>query len=276
MDMNQVLQNVTNTVTQVGLKILAAFALYMIGRWLINLAVHMMQKALESQHVDPTILRYLGSIVSVTLHIALVIAILGYFGVETTTFAALLAAAGVAIGMAWSGLLANFAAGAFLVILRPYKVGDLITAGGVTGNVKEIGLFVTTIVTADNVQTYVGNNKMLSDNIQNFSVNPYRRIDLVAQLDRRADHNAAIGLLKEGLSRIPNVQAKPAPVVEIIGFDKANPVLAVRPYCHTDHYWQVYFDTNRLIRESFMNPGFSAPERERDSRDEAPAWTTAV
>lgn len=128
MDLNQVLQNVTNSLTQVGLKILAAFVLYMIGRWLINLAVHMMQKALESQRVDPTILRYLGSIVSVMLHIALVIAILGYFGVETTTFAALLAAAGVAIGMAWSGLLANFAAGAFLVMLRPYKVGDYITA----------------------------------------------------------------------------------------------------------------------------------------------------
>src|SRR5205814_8653486 len=134
-------------------------------------------------HVDATVLRYVGSAVSATLNIVLVVAILGYFGVETTTFAALLAAAGVAIGMAWSGLLANFAAGSFLIVLRPFKVGDFITAGGGTGTVKEIGLFTTTLNTPDNVLTIVGNNKIFSDNIQNFSANSYRRVDLKAQLD---------------------------------------------------------------------------------------------
>ncbi|HMZ21255.1 MAG TPA: mechanosensitive ion channel family protein, partial [Blastocatellia bacterium] len=163
MDVNQILQNVANIVTTVGLKILAAIVLYMIGRWLIGFVIKLMQRALDAQHVDATIQRYLANIVSVVLNIALVIAILGYFGVETTTFAALLAGAGIAIGAAWGGLLTNFAAGAFLVILRPYKVGDFITAGGVTGTVKEIGLFVTTILTPDNVQTYVGNNKIFSD-----------------------------------------------------------------------------------------------------------------
>src|SRR5262245_65232254 len=125
---------------------------------------------------------YMVNIVTVMLNIALVLGILGYFGVETTTFAALFAAAGVAIGMAWSGLLGNFAAGAFLVILRPFKVGDFVTVGGVTGTVEEVGLFATSIDTPDNVRTYVGNNKIFSDTIQNFSTNQYRRVDLSAQL----------------------------------------------------------------------------------------------
>ena len=261
MDIDQILQNAANTLTTVGLKIVAAIILYMIGRWLISFAIRLMRRALEAQHVDATIQRYLGNIVGVVLNIALVIAILGYFGVETTTFAALLAGAGLAIGAAWSGLLSNFASGAFLVILRPYKVGDFITAGGVTGTVKEIGLFVTTILTPDNVQTFVGNTKVFSDTIQNFSANPYRRVDLLAQLNHSVDHNDAIKRLKEALGKIPNVVADPAPDVEILDFNLAGPVLCVRPYCHTDHYWQVYFDTNKLIRETFGAAGYPTPQQ---------------
>ena len=261
MDIDQILQNAANTLTTVGLKIVAAIILYMIGRWLISFAIRLMRRALEAQHVDATIQRYLGNLVGVVLNIALVIAILGYFGVETTTFAALLAGAGLAIGAAWSGLLSNFASGAFLVILRPYKVGDFITAGGVTGTVKEIGLFVTTILTPDNVQTFVGNTKVFSDTIQNFSANPYRRVDLLAQLNHSVDHNDAIKRLKEALGKIPNVVADPAPDVEILDFNLAGPVLCVRPYCHTDHYWQVYFDTNKLIRETFGAAGYPTPQQ---------------
>ncbi len=261
MDMNQILQNVTNTATNVGLKILAAIVLYLIGRWLIGFVIKLMHRALNAQHVDATIQRYLDNIISVTLNIALVIAILGYFGVETTSFAALLAGAGLAIGAAWGGLLTNFAAGAFLVVLRPYKVGDFITGGGVTGTVKEIGLFVTTILTPDNVQTFVGNNKVLADNIQNYSANPYRRVDLVAQLNHSVDHNDAIKRLKAELGKIPNVVAEPLPDVEILDFNLSGPVLCVRPSCHTDHYWQVYFDTNKLIRETFGAAGYPTPEK---------------
>lgn len=269
MDWNQILQNVTNTATHVGLKILAAIVLYIIGRWLIGFVIKLMQRALEAQHVDATIQRYLGNIISVTLNIALVIAILGYFGVETTTFAALLAGAGIAIGAAWGGLLTNFAAGAFLVVLRPYKVGDFITGGGVTGTVKEIGLFVTTILTPDNVVTYVGNNKIFADNIQNYSANPFRRVDLVAQLNHTVDHNDAIKRLKAELGKIPNVVAEPKPDVEILDFNLAGPVLCVRPYCHTDHYWQVYFDTNKLIRETFGAAGYPTPEKHYAMRNQA-------
>lgn len=241
-----------------GIKILAAIAFWMIGRWLIGMAVNMVEKALGRQKVDPTLLRYVGSFITVTLNIVLVIGILGYFGVQTTSLAALIAAAGVAIGMAWSGLLANLAAGGFIIVLRPFKVGDFVSAGGVTGTVKEIGLFVTAINTPDNVLTLVGNNKIFGDTIQNFTQNAFRRVDLKAQLSGAADYAAAAALLKERIAQIPNVLAEPAVDVEILEFNLVGPVLAVRPYCHNDNYWQVYFDTNRTIKEA-LGAGFPAP-----------------
>ncbi len=246
----------------IGMKLIGALLLWFIGRMLIKFAIRVMDRALAKKSIEKTVANYLSSVVSVLLNISLVVALLGYFGVQTTTFAALLAAAGFAIGTAWSGLLANFAAGVFLLFLRPFKVGDMITAGGVTGVVEEIGLFATTLNTADNIRTFVGNNKIFSDNIQNFSSNPFRRVDMVAQLNGTVDHNAAMNLLKEGLKRIPNVVPHPEPVVEILNFTELGPVLAVRPFCHNTHYWQVFFDANRLIKDTFGEAGFPAPVRQ--------------
>ncbi len=242
-----------------GIKILAAVAFWIIGRWLIGLVGRMVQSALGRQKVDATLMRYLGTVINVTLDILLVVGILGYFGIQTTTFAALFAAAGVAIGLAWSGMLANFAGGVFLIILRPIKVGDFVTVGGITGTVHEVGLFTSALHTPDNVLTLVGNSKIFGDTIQNFSTNPYRRVELKAQLSGAADHAAAMALLKEKIATIPNVLASPAVDVEILEFNLVGPVLAVRPYCHTDHYWQVYFDTNRMILDSLSAGGFPAP-----------------
>ncbi len=248
-----------NYVTDFGVKILAALAFWFIGRWLIGIAVRMVSSSMATQKIDATVMRYVGSIIRVILNVLLILGILGYFGFQTTTFAAILAAAGVAIGMAWSGLLANFAAGAFIIVLRPYKVGDFVTAAGVTGTIREIGLFTTTIDTPDNIMTMVGNNKIFSDNIQNFSANPFRRVDLKCQLAGNADHNAAMKLLREKVTTIHNVLLHPAVDVEIVDFTLVGPVLVVRPYCHNDHYWQVYFDTNRMIREALAAAGFPAP-----------------
>jgi len=214
---------------------------------------------MERQKIEPTVIRYMANAVAVALNIMLVVGILGYFGVETTSFAALIAALGIAIGAAWGGLLSNFAAGAFLVFLRPFKTGDAVTAGGVTGTVDAIGLFGTTINTADNVLTIVANNKIFSDTIQNFSANPYRRVDLTATINNAVDHREAIRILKSRLSTIPNVLATPEPEVDILQFTPAGPLLCVRPCCANAHYSQVYFDTNRLIRESFDEAKFPAP-----------------
>jgi small conductance mechanosensitive channel len=259
MDWNNVVKVIETTVTGVGLQVLGAIALYIVGRWLISFAVGLVQKGLSGQKIEPTLLRFLGNTISVILNITLVIAILGYFGVQTTSFAALLAGAGLAIGSAWGGLLANFAAGVFLVVLRPFKVGDFIAAGGTSGTVEEVGLFVTTIDTPDNVRTFVGNNKLFSDNIQNFSTNPYRRVELAAQISGDADPKQVIAALKERIKKIPNVVAKPEADVVIASFTPVGPVLAVRPYTNNDFYWQVYFDTNMAIREVLGDGTFPAP-----------------
>jgi small conductance mechanosensitive channel len=259
MDWNALVQSASATLVAVGWKIAGALALWLLGRWLIKFALKLLGRALQRQHFDLTLLRYIQTTLSILLNVALIVAVLGFFGVETTTFAALLAAGGVAIGVAWGGLLANFAAGVFLVFLRPFKVGDFVTVGGVTGTVDEVGLFGTVVNTPDNVRTVVGNNRVFSDTIQNFSANPYRRVDLTATIDNTVDHRAAIALLKERIAKIPNVLAAPAPDVDVLQFTPAGPLLCVRPYCQNQHYWQVYFDTNRLVREAFGEAGFPAP-----------------
>jgi small conductance mechanosensitive channel len=259
MDWNAIGKVVETTLTGVGLQVVGAIALYIVGRWLIGFAVGLVRKGLSRQKIEPTLLRFIGNTIAVVLNITLVIAILGYFGVQTTSFAALLAGAGLAIGSAWGGLLANFAAGIFLVVLRPFKVGDFISAGGTTGTVEEVGLFVTTIDTPDNIRTFVGNNKLFSDNIQNFSANPYRRVDLSAQISGAADPKLVMAALQERIRQIPNVAAKPEPDIVIASFTAVGPVLAVRPYTSNEFYWQVYFDTNLAIREVLGDGAFPAP-----------------
>jgi small conductance mechanosensitive channel len=258
---NSWLDGMMPTFVNYGVKILGAIVALIIGRWLIKYVVKLIGKAMEKQSIEPTLIRYIGSTVAILLNIGLVLAILGFFGFETATFAALLAGAGLAIGTAWGGLLKNFAAGAFIVVLRPFKVGDFIQAGGVVGTVKEIGMFVTTMETMDSVITYVGNDKIFSDNIQNFTQNPYRRVDLKAQLNHSVNPMEAATKLKENLKKIPNVMAEPTPDVEILEFTPMGPVLAVRPYVHNDHYWQVYFDTNKTIVETFGAAGYPVPEQ---------------
>jgi small conductance mechanosensitive channel len=243
-----------------SLKVLGAIVAYIVGRMLIGFASNLVMRALERQKVEPTVIRYIGSVIAVALNIILVVAILGYFGVETTSFAALVAGLGIAVGAAWGGLLSNFAAGAFILVLRPFKVGDYVTAGDVEGTVRLVGLFNTTIDTPDNVQTMVGNAKVMGGTIKNYSNNAFRRVDLVAQIDHTVDPGDAIRRLKEALAKIANVIGEPKPDVEILTFNERGPVLAVRPYCHTAHYWQVYFDTNRTIRETFGAAGYPAAE----------------
>jgi small conductance mechanosensitive channel len=209
--------------------------------------------------IDPTLTKYLGSIVNVALNIALVLGILGYFGVQTTSLAAMLAGAGLAIGAAWSGMLGNFAAGAFMLVLKPFKVGDFVGVAGVTGTVHELGLFGTTIVTPDNVMTLIGNGKIFADTVQNYTALPVRRVDRLAQLAGGVDPADAIERLRAAVARIPNVSASQPPEVNVIDLNLVGPVLAVRPYTPNNHYWQVYFDTNETIVRVAKEAGWPAP-----------------
>jgi small conductance mechanosensitive channel len=242
-----------------GWKLIGAVAVWIVGGWLISMAAGLLAKALAARKVDATLARYADGGAKIGMRLLLIIAIFGVLGVETTSFAALIAAAGVAIGAAWAGLLANFAAGVFLIILRPFKVGDFVSAGGVTGEVKEIGLFATTIDRPDNVRVFVGNNTIFSGSIENYTANAYRRVELAAQLAHSVNPADAIQRLKARLDKIPNI-TQPASVA-INTFNERGAVLAVHTFCHNNHYWQVYFDTNQAIVEVGAEAGYGVPEQ---------------
>ncbi len=272
--MNTTVQTGIALLTAVGLKILGAIVIFFVGRFLIRLAVTLTRRALTRQNLDRTLVAYVDSALGILLNVVLIVALLGFFGVETASFAALLVGVGLAIGAAWSGLLANFAAGFFLLVLRPFKCGDYVEVGGVTGTVEAIGLFTTTLNTPANVVAIVGNAKIFGDTIQNYTRNDYRRVDLTVGLSHDVDPTQAITLLKEGIAQIANVLPTPAPTIEVLEFTLAGPTLAVRPFCANEHYWQVYFDTNRMIRDTFSKASFPAPEQHhalRGSLDDAAA-----
>jgi small conductance mechanosensitive channel len=231
-------------------KLLGAVAIWVFGGWAIRLIGAAFARFMRARHVDETIAHYLNASATVVLKLLTLIAVLGVLGIETTSFAALLAAVGLAVGVAWSGLLANFAAGLFLLSFRPFKVGDAISAAGTVGTVREIGLFMTTIDTSDSVLTFVPNNKLFMDNVQNFSANPTRRVDLTAHIPPSLNLETIVDRLMKIVGEIPNVLDHPAPRVEILAFSATGPVLTVRPFCRKEHYWQVYFDTNRAISQA--------------------------
>jgi small conductance mechanosensitive channel len=221
-----------------GTKVLGAIVLWIVGRWVIGLITGLLRKLLSKNgRVDPTLAHYLGSILGALLNLLLILAILQVFGVQTTSFAALLAGLGLA-----------------------FKVGDFVTAGGVTGTVSELGLFGTTIVTPDNVTTIVGNNKIFSDTISNYSILPVRRVELTAKIANGVDPTDAMNRLKAAVTQIPNVAESPAPDIELLSFTPEGPLLCVRPYTNNEHYWQVYFDTNRAIVQTFKEAGYPTPE----------------
>lgn len=259
MNMENIQDFLSTTVLAVAIKVAAALAFWIVGRWLIGRVIGLTQMAMNRNHVDPTLTKYIGSIVAVALNIALVLGILGYFGIETTSFAAMLAGAGLAIGAAWSGLLGNFASGAFLLILRPFKVGDFVMVGGTVGTIHELGLFGTTVITPDNVHTLIGNGKIMADPIVNYSTLPDRRVERVAQLAAGVDPLDAIARLKTAVLKIPNVSTAMPPEVNLLDMKLEGPVISVRPYTHTDHYWQVYFDTNEAIVRVCTEAGWPRP-----------------
>jgi len=240
-------------------KIVGAIALWIVGGWLIKMVQRILRRTMSIGKLDITLIGFLLNIVSAVLRVILAVAILGFFGVQTASFAALLAGAGVAIGAAWSGMLGNFAAGVFLQLFRPVSVGDIVSGGGITGTVEEIGMFAIIILSADNLRNIVPNSKFFGDTIVNYSSHPFRRVDLFAQLDSTADLDKAIALLRQAIESVPNQYPGKPVDVELLEFNERGPRLAVRPYAHTEHYWQVYFETNRVIYDVLGSNGFPVP-----------------
>ncbi|NBD14525.1 mechanosensitive ion channel family protein [Corallococcus sp. Z5C101001] len=241
------------------LKVIGALIVWFIGRTVIGGFRKVLDMGLQRRQLDATLIRYIGSLFTGTLTLMLVVGILGLMGVETTSFAALIAAAGIAIGAAWSGLLANFAAGVFLLVLRPFRVGEEIEAGGVVGYVQEIGLFVTTLDTTDNVRISVGNNQMFSDNIINYSHHPHRKMTVKVPLVHGADVKLLMQSLLERMPSVQGVQAKPVPQVEVAEFTLQGPVLAVCIFCKPTEFNDVQASVGEAIVETLTAHAYTVP-----------------
>lgn len=260
MNMDNIIEFLSTRGIDLAISIVSAIAIWIIGRWVIKRVTALVGAGLSrSGKIDSTLAGYIVSILSGLLTVMLVMFILSRFGIETTSFAALLAGAGLAIGTAWGGLLAHFAAGVFMQILRPFKVGDYVFAGDVEGTVKEVGLFTSTILTIDNVTTIVGNNKIFSDNIKNFSAQDYRRVDCSFKLHHSVNIPKVLATLSDEVSKVANLSNAIAPEVEVLAFTEEGPEFGVRPFCHNDHYWQVFFDTNKAIAKCIADNNWPAP-----------------
>ncbi|NRD58789.1 mechanosensitive ion channel family protein [Corallococcus exiguus] len=241
------------------LKVIGALFVWFIGRTVIAGFRKVLDMGLQRRQLDATLIRYVGSLFTGTLTIMLIVGILGLMGVETTSFAALIAAAGIAIGAAWSGLLANFAAGIFLLVLRPFRVGEEIEAGGVVGIVQEIGLFVTTLDTSDNVRIAVGNNQMFSDNIINYSHHPYRKMTVKVPLMHGVDVRVLQQALVDRMATVKGVQEKPVPQVEVAEFTFQGPILAVCIFCKPTEYNDTQANVGDAIAEILLAANYTVP-----------------
>lgn len=241
------------------LKVGGAFVLWFVGRAIISGFRRVLSLTLQKRKLDATLIRYVESLFSGIFTILLLLALLGLIGIETTSFAALLAAAGIAIGSAWAGLLGNFAAGIFLLVLRPFQVGDEINAAEVSGVVHEIGLFVTAIDTQDNLRIFVGNGQLFGGNIINFSHHPHRRLTIKVPVIHGSDIASVKKALAEHVAKVPDVLAEPAVSIEIAEFSLAGPVLAVQAWCRPQHANAVQDAMGHAIQDSVVAAGYAVP-----------------
>lgn len=242
-----------------GLKVVIAIILWFAGGFVIKAILRILRRAMTLRKLDATLVTYASSTAYAIMRGIQIMIILEVCGVQTTSFAALIGAIGVALGVAWSGLLANFAAGIFLVILRPFKVGDYITAAGQTGTVAEVGLFVTKLIGDNNILVHIGNNKIFSDNITNFSTNPMRRADLRFQIAYGTDLELATSTLLSTIRSLPNVLDTPEPSVTVLELNASGVLFAVRFYAPTGVFGATFNAANKALAQLYVNGPWAAP-----------------
>lgn len=242
-----------------GKHILIAAIVYAIGRTIIGIINRVVARLLNRQHIDPSVQTFLRSMIKILLTILLIISVIGALGINTTSFAALLASAGVAVGMALSGNLQNFAGGLVILLFKPYKVGDWIEAQGVQGSVKEIQIFHTVLVQADNKVVYVPNGSMSTAVVVNYSRLDTRRVEWTIGIDYGEDVDKARAAILEALGREPLILADPAPTVALGALADSSVNLTVRVWTKTGDYWPVFNNGYRLIYDAFNAKGINFP-----------------
>ena len=245
-------------------KLVLAIVVLLIGLWLIKRVVKLMHKGMERSSTEPTLAKFLGNLVSIGLKALLLISVASMIGIETTAFIALLGAAGLAIGLALQGTLANFAGGVLVLLFRPYKVGDFVEAQGVTGTVAEIQIFNTVIKTGDNKRIIVPNGAISNGIITNFSAEPTRRVDFVFGIGYEDDIGKAKAVLQRLVAEDSRSLADPAPMIVVSELADSSVNFTVRVWVNAADYWGLYFDLTEKVKLTFDREGISIPFPQSD------------
>lgn len=258
-DLNAALQTLLTHASQLGWAILKALVIFIVGRFVISLLNKLVRTMLNKREIDPSVRSFAGSLVNVVLTILLIISVVGALGVQTTSFAALLASAGVAIGMALSGNLSNFAGGLIILLLKPYKVGDYIESQGVSGSVKEIQIFHTVLNTPDNRVIYIPNGSLSSGVVTNYSFQVTRRVEWTFGVDYGTDFEKVRQTLEAVLSEDTRILADPKPLIALNQLADSSVNFVVRVWVKSSDFWDVFFDINRRVYETFHAKGINFP-----------------
>ncbi len=263
-DIQTVIDHALPLLTTYGLRIVGAVVILVAGWIAARLLAGLARRAMTRGKIDESLTGFAESLVRWAILVFAAIAALAKFGVQTTSFIAVLGAAGLAVGLALQGSLSNFAAGVLILLFRPFRVGDVIDSSNSRGKVKEIGILTTTLATPDNQMVILPNASILRDKIVNVNAYPSRRVDLVAGISYGDDVAQAREVLLEMLARHPQVLTEPEPVVEVLELADSSVNLVVRPWVKTEDYWPVYFDLNRSIKQELERNGLSIPFPQRD------------
>ena len=263
-EVSQIWVQVQDIVAAWGLKVLAAIAIFIIGRWVAMAVRKGVRRMMDRASVDPMIVGFVGSITYIALLAFVIIAALGQLGIQTTSFIAILGAAGLAIGLALQGSLANFAAGFLMILFRPFKVGDFIEGAGVAGVVESIQIFTTTMKTGDNKTIIIPNAKLSGDNIVNYSAKPTRRVDMTVGVAYDADLSKVRDVLKDIISKESRIHADPEPLIAVAELADSSVNFVVRVWTNTGDYWGVMFAMNETVKNRFDAEGIGIPFPQRD------------
>lgn len=257
------LEKIVNSLVEqgshLGWTIIKAILVFVIGRFIIRMINKLVRRILTKRDFDPSVKTFVGSLVNVTLMILLIISVVGALGVQTTSFAALLASAGVAIGMALSGNLSNFAGGLIILLFKPYKVGDYIESQGVGGTVKEIQIFHTILLTADNKNIYIPNGSLSSGVVTNIGREPTRRVEWTFGVDYGSDYEQVKRVIESVLAQDARILNDPAPFIALSALADSSVNVVVRAWVKSPDYWGVFFDTNKAIYATFNAEGIGFP-----------------
>ena len=262
--MENIVMKLQEWIALYGLKVVAAIAILVLGRIAAGIVRSLVRSLLRKSKVDETLVSFFTSGTYVALMAFIIIAAIGRLGVQTASFIAVLGAAGLAVGLALQGSLANFAAGVLLIAFKPFKVGDFITAGGVTGGVEAIGIFTTELKSPDNKKIIVPNAKVTADSITNFSAKDTRRIDMVAGVSYNDDLAKVRKVLEGIMSEDEKILKDPAPTIGVLELADSSVNFAVRPWVNKADYWDVFFATQEKIKQRFDAEGISIPFPQQD------------